>query len=135
MNAKPVMNPKSVTWGSLSINGVKAVHLRQRGEVIRDASDGDRFESVVGLVRIGTEIVLEGENISQQIGETESGKEAELRFTIDGARPGDEPITFSAPAAVLVEKRLESRHGQLATGTLRFVVRSPDGLTAPVSVA
>lgn len=135
MNIKPVMNPKSVTWGSLSLNGVKAISMRQRGNVLRESADGDRFESVVALAKIGTELLLEGDNIAQQVGSTQIGSEAELRFTLDGARAGDEPITFSAPVAVLVEKRLEAKHGDLASSGLRFVLRSPDGVTAPISVS
>ena len=135
MNLKPVMNPKSVSWGALSINGVKAVYLRQNGTVLRDSSDADRFESVIALAKIGTEIILEGNNVAQQIGAAEIGNEAELRFTVDGARPGDEPITFTAPAAVLVEKRLDAKHGGLAVSNIHFLLRSADGVSAPISVS
>ena len=135
MNLKPVMNPKSVIWGSISFNGVKSISLRQNGEVIRDYSDTDTYESVVALSKIGTELIIQGNNIHQQIGATEIGKEEELRFTLDAARSTDEPITFIAPNAVLIDKKFEGGHGSLAGCALRFVLRSSDGSTAPIGVS
>ena len=135
MNLKPVMNPKSVTWGSVSFNGVKAVSFRQSGSAIRDCSDTDTFETVIALARVSSEVVLHGDNVDQQIGSTMIGGEAELRFTLDGARSGDEPITFVAPHAVLVDKKLQGGHGQLAAAAVRFALRSEDGSTAPIGVS
>ncbi|MFA4985982.1 MAG: hypothetical protein WC712_05315 [Candidatus Brocadiia bacterium] len=135
MNPNPLMNPRSVTWGALSIAGVKAISMRQRGRILRDSSDADRFESLVAVAAIGTEIILEGDDIAAQLRETALGAEAELRFTIEGATPSDDPVTISFPCAVLAERTVQSRHGDIANGVLRFVARSFDGTTAPMSVS
>jgi hypothetical protein len=134
MNTKPVTHPKSITWGATSLDGVKAVSIRQQGEVIADSSDGDKHPSVVALAGIGSEVIVSCDNIAS-ISAVNIGAEAELRFTFEGARPGDAPITFTAPAAMLVDKRIEGKHGEIAGGFLKFVLRSPDGVTAPISAS
>ncbi len=134
MNSNPVMNPKSVTWGSLSLDGVRSVIVRQKAATVADSSDGDLFESVVAAGGVATEAVVVCENIPRVFSALVGG-EAELRFTLDGARPGDDPVTFVAPAAVLIERRVDGKHGEIASGVLRFSLRSADGTTAPLTVS
>lgn len=133
------MNWRTVTFNSVTLNGVTSVSFDRGGQMAQFAGDGDRYATLaVNNMNVPTATVTLG-NVKQAVDLT-AGTFSTFVATLMDARnqttgSGSFALTFTLSNAFVVNVAAAGSHASFASGTISFGCYATDGQTNPLSVA
>ena len=130
-----LVNPQDVSFAGTSLPGCREVRLITAARGLRwDAGDGEIHESHVEASRPRHFVEIVCEDVVSALGVT-AGARGALSFKVAQA-DGSGTVSVSTASAVATGGRTRFRNeaAGVSVTTLRFVCRSVDGVSSPISI-